>query len=185
MDNKKLGLMIISVALLFAVIFGFFRLELDKNIRSRALIGPEGQCIHDPGTTCPFQQLNSLEIPTYFGIAVIVLTFALGVYILFFDKSQRILQQGQQQIVQGLKEAKGEEVKKEKFSILLKGLDDDEKKALLAVKEQDGISQATLRLRTDFSKAKLSVVLTGLEKKGLIHREKSGKTNQIYLKEAV
>jgi uncharacterized membrane protein len=185
MENKKLGAIVVIITLLFAGVFGFFRFALEKSIRSRATFGPGGECIHQAGTVCPFQELSSLALPTYLGISVLVLSFALGLYLIFFDKSQKILQQAQQSIVQGLKEAKSREIKKEKFGILLKGLDEDEKRVLVAVKEQDGITQATLRLRTDFSKAKLSTVLGGLERKGLIKREKKGKTNQVFLKEAL
>ena len=50
---------------------------------------------------------------------------------------------------------------------VLAGYTDEEKKVVKAVKEQDGITQSTLRLRTDLHKSKLSIVLDGLEKKGL------------------
>ena len=68
---------------------------------------------------------------------------------------------------------------------MLTGLDEDEKKVLTAVKEQDGISQSTLKYRTDLSKTKLSVILSQLEKKGLIAKVKKGKTNDIFLKKAL
>ena len=50
-----------------------------------------------------------------------------------------------------------------------------------AVKEQDGITQTTLRFRTDLSKAKISQILTDFEKKNLIKREEKGKTYAVYL----
>ena len=65
----------------------------------------------------------------------------------------------------------------------MKGLDSFEKKAMKAVKEQDGITQNTLRIRTDMSKAKLSYVLQDLEERGLIKRVKKGKTLAVFLKE--
>ena len=74
------------------------------------------------------------------------------------------------------------QTEEEKFNILLKGLNHDEKKILNAVKEQDGITQQTLRLRTDIHKSKLSIVLDGLEKKGLVTRKEKGKTKQVFLK---
>ena len=100
---------------------------------------------------------------------------ALGIYLVFFEKSQKA-------IISTLEQQKQIQVGEEKFDILLKGLNQDEQKVLKAVKEQDGITQQTLRLRTDLHKSKLSIVLDGLEKKGLIAKVQKGKTNQIYLK---
>ena len=51
-----------------------------------------------------------------------------------------------------------------------------------AIREQDGITQNTLRLRVNMSKAKLSYVLQELEKRGLIKRIEKGKTLAIYLR---
>ena len=68
---------------------------------------------------------------------------------------------------------------------MLTGLDEDEKKVLTAVKEQDGISQSTLKYRVDLSKTKLSMVLSQLEKKGLVAKVKKGKINNIFLKKAL
>mgnify|MGYP001615807833 FL=1 len=80
---------------------------------------------------------------------------------------------------------KNENLKGERFKILLEGLDEDEKKIMQAVKEQDGISQSTLRYRIDLSKSKLSMVLSQLEKKGLISKVKKGKINNVFLKKAL
>ena len=65
---------------------------------------------------------------------------------------------------------------------MLKALDPEEKTVIKAVKEQDGITQQTLRFRTDLHKSKLSLVLDGLEKKDLIRRIEQGKTKQVFLK---
>ena len=66
--------------------------------------------------------------------------------------------------------------------MLLKALDSYEQKVIRAIKEQDGITQNTLRLRVDMSKAKLSYVLQELEKRKIIKRIKKKKTLAIYLK---
>jgi len=101
--------------------------------------------------------------------------FALGIYILIFNKSE-------ERILKKLEEDKNQKINNEKFDIILMALDSYEKKVLKSVKEQDGITQSTLRLRTDMSKAKLSYVLQELEKRGLIKRIKKGKTLAVYLK---
>jgi uncharacterized membrane protein len=112
---------------------------------------------------------------TYAGIIIISAIAALGFYLMFFDKSQK-------EILSTLENQKKIQVEDEKFDILLKGLNEDEKKILKAVKEQDGITQQTLRLRTDLHKSKLSIVLDGLEKKELIKRIEKGKTKQVFLR---
>ena len=61
-------------------------------------------------------------------------------------------------------------------------MNEDEKNILTAVKDQDGITQHTLGLRTNMHKSKLSIIVGMLEQKGLVKREKKGKTNQVYLK---
>ena len=62
-------------------------------------------------------------------------------------------------------------------------MDDNERKVLKAIKEQEGITQSTLKFRTDLSKAKVSQILTDFEKKHLIKRESKGKTYSVYLTE--
>ena len=65
----------------------------------------------------------------------------------------------------------------------MSALNDNEKKVMSIVREQDGIQQSTLRIRTDFSKAKLSAILTDLEKRSLIKKVEKGKKNLIFLKQ--
>ena len=50
------------------------------------------------------------------------------------------------------------------------------------MRDQEGITQNTLRLRVDMSKAKLSYVLRDLEKRDLITKVKKGKTHAVFLK---
>ena len=50
------------------------------------------------------------------------------------------------------------------------------------VKEQDGITQNTLKLRANMSKAKLSYILQELERRGLVKRIRKGKTLEVHLK---
>ena len=66
--------------------------------------------------------------------------------------------------------------------MLFKALDPFEQRVIKTVREQPGITQNTLRLRANMSKAKLSYVLQELEKRGLIKRIKKGKTLSIHLK---
>ena len=82
-----------------------------------------------------------------------------------------------------LEEEKNMKLDQDKFDIVLKAMDDNERRVLKAIKEQAGITQSTLRYRVDLSKAKVSQILTDFEKKRLITREEKGKTYAVYLAE--
>lgn len=179
MNNKMLGWALIIFAVLMLSVLFYIKLSIDGAYQAQIdfYAATGGTCPTDPNI-CPHTQKAKAQIPIYVGSAIMLAVASLGFYLIFFEKSQ-------QEVIKALKETKDEKLKDEKFDILLSGLGDDEKKAIKSVKEQDGITQATLRIRTDMSKAKLSVVLAGLEKKGLIKKVVKGKTNQVFLKKAI
>jgi len=168
MDNKKLGIILIIACLLFGFLIFTFNKELDVQAQATC----ECEEMQDGGF-CPHERQTPWQ--TYLGIVLASAIAALGVYLIFFEKSQK-------EITSALKKQKQIKVKEEKFNILLKGLTPEEKKVIKAVKEQDGITQSTLRLRTGLHKSKLSIVLKGLEEKELISRKKKGKTKEVFLK---
>ena len=168
MENKSLGIILIVACVLIGIIIFAFNSALVKQA--------EASCscteIQDNGF-CPMEQTTPWQ--TYFGIIVVSAIAALGIYLIFFEKSQKA-------IISTLEKQKHIQIEDEKFDILLIGLNEAEKKVIGAVREQDGITQQTLRLRTDLHKSKLSIVLDSLEKKGLVKRVAKGKTNQVFLK---
>jgi len=167
MENKILGIILIGICIGLGVIVFMFNDLLNKGAEDSCGCGDGG------GDICSAEEQNHWQI--YLGVILISAVAALGAYLIFFEKSQK-------EIVSALENHKKVQTDEEKFEILLKGLDADEKKIIKAVKEQDGITQQTLRLRADMHKSKLSIVLDGLEKKGLIKREVKGKTKQVFLK---
>lgn len=165
MENKKLGFVILSFSVIASVLaFGFMGV-LGK--QTGAL-----QCY--PTNEC--QRVESLLGLSHIAIGLISFIGALGIYLLFFSRSEEA-------ILQRLEEEKNIKVEQNKFDLVLKAMDDNEKKVLTAIKEQDGITQSTLRYRTDLSKAKVSQILTDFEKKHLIKREAQGKTYSVHLAE--
>ncbi len=68
----------------------------------------------------------------------------------------------------------------DKMSILEKTLSDDEMLMVTMVKDAPGLTQDSLKFRTGFSKSKVSALILDMEKKGIVQREKSGKTYKIY-----
>jgi len=71
--------------------------------------------------------------------------------------------------------------KEQEYKILRKVLSDDEKKILDEIKKAGEITQDSLRFRLDWSKAKISTILTNLDKRNLIQRKRTGKTYNVYL----
>ncbi len=71
--------------------------------------------------------------------------------------------------------------KDNEFNIIRKALSDDERKILDEIKKAGEITQDSLRARLDWSKAKISTMLTNLDKKGIIQRERVGKTYKVFL----
>jgi len=59
-------------------------------------------------------------------------------------------------------------------------LPDDERRVLEPVVTSPGITQIELRDRSDFSKSKVSQTVSALEKRGLLYRERQGRTYRVY-----
>ena len=178
MDNKKIGIIIICTGLLFGVILVILSLQINALTaflmqQSGGNCFVNGKCVHEQNT-----------FPLIFGAVFVALTISFGLYLIYFAKKTQDFEGAQRDMLETIKSSKNEELKGERFNILLGGLDEFEKKVLIAVKEQDGISQSTLKYRTDLTKSKLSMVLAQLEKKGLVSKVKKGKTNDIFLKKA-
>ncbi len=167
MENKKLGILFIVFSIVFLLFLFYFNSQLSEKSTTLGCNINEG-CV----------KVQDLLSVTNVGFGFFGFMVALGFYLLFFNKSD----QGNERIMKRLEEEKDKKIENEKFSIILKALDDYEKRVLKAVKEQDGITQNTLRLRTDMSKAKLSYVLQELEKRNLVKRNRKGKTLEVWLK---
>lgn len=170
MDNKKLGIIVIIIGVLLVISITSVKVREDNMIRQ--IVSEQGTCFLEDGTCLHDDRDIGMYIASWVLSAVII---ALGLYLALFEKSQA-------EVISALENQKKIKVDGEKFDILMKGLDKDEKVVMKAVKEQDGITQQTLRLRTDMHKSKLSIVLGDLEKKDLIKRIDKGKTKQVFLK---
>lgn len=74
-----------------------------------------------------------------------------------------------------------QDTKNEEYRIIRKALSEDEKAILDEIKKAGEITQDSLRFRLNWSKAKVSTILTNLDKMNLIQRERVGKTYKVYL----
>ncbi len=165
MENKKLGFVIVSFSIVASILaFGFMGV-LGK--QTGAL-----QCY--PTNEC--QRVESLLGLSHVAVGLISFIAALGVYLLFFSTSEDA-------ILKRLEDEKHMKLEEDKFGLMLKAMDENERKVITAIKEQEGITQSTLKYRADLSKAKVSQILTDFEKKNLVKREMKGKTYAVYLTE--
>ncbi len=180
MDNKKIGISVILVGALFIAVIILFKMQITEladflmKTSSGSCFLEDGSCIHERS-----------DFPFIAGMSLAVITIGFGAYLVFFSRAAKSFETINKKILSEVKAEKSKGLEEEKFRILMQGLGEEEKKIITSVKEQDGISQSTLKYRTDLSKTKLSIVLSQLEKKGLIAKVKKGKINNIYLKKAL
>lgn len=164
MENKKLGIILVAISIIVGGLFIYFTANLSQQSQQLGCFDNKDCFVIERGLSV-----------SHVAIGIFSFILALGFYLLFFSKTERA-------ILDKLENEKKEKINDEKFEWVLKALDDYERKVLKIVKEQDGITQNTLRLRANISKAKLSYVLQELEKRNLIKRVPKSKTLQIFLK---
>lgn len=163
MENKKLGFVILSISAVATILMMGFMSGL--NMQTNAM-----RCY--PTNEC--QRVESLLGMSHVAVGLISFVAALGTYLLFFST-------GEEAILKRLEDEKSMRLNENKFELILKSMDENEKKVIKAIREQEGITQATLRYRADMSKAKLSQILTDFERKSLVKRIEKGKTYEVYL----
>ncbi len=167
MNNKRIG----AVLLLIGIVVIFIVVGFQKKLNTAA---DDLECY--PTDEC--REVESFLTLTHFSFGIIGFILALGFYMIIFSK-------GEEAILSRLEEDSNRHLTKDKFDLISKALDKNEKIVLGAIKEQDGITQQTLRYKTDLSKAAISQILTNFEKKGLIKRELRGKTYSVHLTEDI
>jgi len=164
MENKKLGILLVGISL----VFGFFLVDYID------VMNQESDTLGCNATEGCREIASGLDMShAAFGFFGFML--ALGFYFLFFNKTE-------EKIFDRLEDEKMRQVNEERFSIILRALDEYEKRVMQIVKDQDGITQNTLKLRANMSKAKLSYILQELERRGLVSRVRKGKTLEVHLK---
>lgn len=160
MENKKIGIIVGA----FSLVLLLFVILYSNSLKTEYL---EMGCALDE--ECRTIQ-KGIDV-THVGFGLFGFMLALGVYLFFFSKAEEKI----------MRKLEGEK-EYDKFKFALKFLDEHERKVLEKIKENDGITQSTLRAKLDMSKAKLSYVLQDLEKRGIIKRVGKGKTLEVWLK---
>ncbi|MFH0927555.1 MAG: hypothetical protein V1822_03160 [Candidatus Micrarchaeota archaeon] len=181
MNIKFLGLALMALCLA-QLVLGFIAKDQINTLKLAYLPASCHQG-NDPNT-CPILRDN---VDWYIaGIWICALAAgSIGAYLTFLHKETSKIQSENKALIKKIEKISQEHESDSNFSILLKGLDEDEQKIMKEVYAKDGIGQNTLHIRTNISKAKLSSLLVDLEKKDLIRKVPEGKINRIYLKHSI
>jgi uncharacterized membrane protein len=164
MNNKKVGGVLIGLSI-------FLGLLIFSLISQLAVEQQANGCAP---TTEECAGLDSQMSLSHIAVGILSATLALGVYLIFFSR-------GEEAVLKRLEQEKRKSLADERFSILMRAFDETEKNVLKVLQEEPGIEQNSLVLRTGLSKAKISQVLSDLEKKKLLERKVKGKKYTVWL----
>ena len=96
-NNKFLGFILIGITIIFAIALVIFKIQVE-DLTNAIMIESGGSCIQNG--KCLHEQSN---LPVYIGIAIIFVTFALALYLIFFEKTKENTEKIQKEIVDTLK----------------------------------------------------------------------------------
>ena len=159
MKNKHVGILIISIAVVFLFVVMSFNSALNTIARM--------SCTH--GDSCPMEVTLQTQKGISYGLISLIIIG--GGLLIFFMKDEE-----NKQKIQSKK-------KEPVIEMNLKNLDPREKHIMQILHREDGsIYQSDIVKETKQSKVKITRVLDKLEGKGLIERKRRGMTNIVILK---
>lgn len=159
MENKKVGWLIVGIAVAMAVIVWIFNSLMQKIIAQECTMG----------TNCVMHTTANTQLGI--GLTIVSVVIAIGIYIMFSKPDERI-------VVKKIRE------KPKKKKLDLSKLDKDEKKAIeLIQKEGRAMFQKSLMEKMDVGKVKMTRLLDKLEAKQFIIRKRRGMNNIVVLKD--
>jgi uncharacterized membrane protein len=157
LENKKVGLIVVGIAILMVVIVLIFNSTL-KEITSQSC---------SMGTDCSMYQ--AITTQTGVSLTIIAIIFAIGIIIFFSKPKEKII-------------VKFKTEKKKKLN--LHSLDKKEKEVVnLLQKENGAIFQSTLMEKLEIGKVGITRLLDKLEAKQFIERKRRGMNNIVVLKD--
>jgi uncharacterized membrane protein len=164
MENRKVGYLIVAIALLIAFIVYSFNTALLDIISST--------CSH--GSECPMY--GSLGLQTNISVAILIFVAVVGLYLIIFGK-EKVMVIEESQI-------KKKEITLENYRETLDKMDMNERRVFEKLIEEKGsMLQSALIRHTGFTKVKMTRILDKLEQRDLIERKRRGMTNIVRIKQ--
>ena len=159
MKNKNVGFLIMGIAVVIGIIILIFNMGLKKIV--------EQTCVHGPSCT----MYDTIKTQTYLSLAIAGIILIIGLFFIFSKESEKIIIKTQTKTV------------KEKRKINLENLDEEEKKIVKMLEEENGaIFQRTLMEKLGMGKVGMTRILDKLEGKQVIERKRRGMNNIVVLK---
>jgi uncharacterized membrane protein len=156
-ENKKVGLIVVGIAILMAVIVLIFNFTL-KDITSQSC---------SMGTEC--SMYNAITIQTAVSFSIVAIIFIIGTVIFFSKPKEKII-------------VKFKKEKKKKLNF--EGLEQNEKNAISIIQNENGaMFQKDLMEKLNIGKVGITRLLDKLEAKQLIERKRRGMNNIVVLKD--
>jgi uncharacterized membrane protein len=126
----------------------------------------------------------TIDFQTNVGIGIDLFIVAIGLYLIFFGREERIVTRIKP-VIKTIKQQLGpEKITKENYQKAMEGLDQDEKSVLEKVIESNGsIFQSELAEKTSMNKVRVTRILDRLEGRHLIERKRRGMTNIVILRQ--
>ncbi|MCA9487739.1 MAG: MarR family transcriptional regulator [Nanoarchaeota archaeon] len=157
MENKKVGWLVIGIALAIAIMTVVF----NYSMRSVA----EFTCTH--GSEC--SMYSAINFQLWLGIAIVMIVFSLGAFIMYSKPEEKTVIK---------------KVKEKKKKLDLSKLDSIEKKAIkMLINENNGMFQSDLMEKLEIGKVKVTRMLDKLEAKGFVIRKRRGMNNIVLLQD--
>ena len=158
MENKNVGGLIVGIGLVIGLMVLIFNTILKDLIYST--------CTHGP--TCGMY--DTLSIQTWISLSIVAIIIIIGIIIMFTKPKEKIVIQTKT-------------IKEKKKKLNLENLDQDEKKVIKLLQEENGgMFQADLMEKLEIGKVKATRLLDKLEAKQLIERKRRGMNNIVVLK---
>lgn len=164
MENKKVGYLILGIAIILGIIIYLFNSALTSIVST--------SCSHGP--SCPMY--GNIKTQTTIGIVLLIAIALIGILLIFNKERERIIVKTKK--IKDEFQEKLKELKEKNKKLLNK----EEKLVYEYLLNEGSMFQADLVDRTQLGKVKVSRILDRLEAKNLIERKRRGMTNIVQLK---